>query len=213
MVVILFPGATTDGRLTAAAAALGGLIGAAGTALAVYLTLGSQRRDEAEKIESALRMEVAEFARLALGALGVCEQVLAGGPRAPLRDLPALMAIPEAVVYRATADRISRLRDGSLFVVFHARIAEVVQMVAVYSVTGRSFLTETRRMPEPAIPDATARLLATGWFDVCMLAKSILRQDVAVPKLADAAIAASLTDLDAAYTRVSVLLDSPAASP
>jgi hypothetical protein len=43
-------------------------------------------------------------------------------------DEVALMTMPEPVVYKATADRISRLSFGSIFVAFHARIAEVFNM-------------------------------------------------------------------------------------
>ena len=57
LVIVLFCGAPHGDRLNAAAAILGGAIGAAGTAVAVYLTLAAQRHDEAEKVESTLRME------------------------------------------------------------------------------------------------------------------------------------------------------------
>src|SRR6202034_1328987 len=103
-----------------------GFIGAAGTALAVYLTLASQRRDEAEKVEGALLAEVSEHARLAHGLLALCEMVLLEGYEIPLRDLPSLMYMPDATVFKATADRISRLAYGPLFVVLHSRIAEAL---------------------------------------------------------------------------------------
>jgi len=55
------PAGSAGDRLAAAGGVLGGLLGAVGAALAVYLTLDAQRRDEAEKVEAALRMEVAEL--------------------------------------------------------------------------------------------------------------------------------------------------------
>ena len=139
IVVTLFPHARSipGDQVAAGATVLGGLIGAAGTAFAVYLTLVSQRRDEAEKVEAALRTEVSEFGRLAVGALAPCESVITGEYKIPLRDLPALVAMPDPVVYRATADRISRLPYGSLLVTFHARIAESVQMATILAVTAR----------------------------------------------------------------------------
>src|SRR5881227_2551642 len=93
IVITLFPRAhaVPNEQLAAGATLLGGLIGAAGTAFAVYLTLASQRRDEAEKVEAALRTEVSEFARLVVGALKPCESAIAGQYKIPLRDLPALV--------------------------------------------------------------------------------------------------------------------------
>ena len=55
----------------------------------------------------------AEFGRLALALLGVCDLILDQQARVPMRDLPVIMAMPEAVVYKATADRISRLPYGA----------------------------------------------------------------------------------------------------
>ena len=50
----IFPAAHVGEQLTAVAAVVGGLIGAGGAALAVYLTLGAQRRDDASKVEDSL---------------------------------------------------------------------------------------------------------------------------------------------------------------
>jgi hypothetical protein len=84
--------------------------GRRGAALAVYLTIDGQRRDEAQKVEAALRMEVAEFGRLApLPLYLLSQRVIAEHAKIPARDLPVLVAMPEAIVYRETADRISRL--------------------------------------------------------------------------------------------------------
>ena len=76
-VVMLFGGGTQGEKLGAASGVLCGMIGAGGAALAVYLTLAAQRQDEAEKVEAALRMEVAEFGRLACGPLFICERIFA----------------------------------------------------------------------------------------------------------------------------------------
>jgi hypothetical protein len=209
--VLLF-GAGEGDRLAATAAVLGGLIGAVGAALAVYLTIVGQRKDEAEKVEGALRMEVAEHSRLALGLLQVCEGVIAGTCQIPLRDLPTLMQMPEATVYRATADRISRLEYGPLFVVFHSRIAEALQMVNTYVaattlrpvLAGRTGDAELSRAMEArvVVDRDKARTLLAAWFDVCQVGRTILRRDAIAPQLADAAITEVIKDLDAAETRV-----------
>lgn len=211
VVTALFPGAEPRDQLAAAAAVLGGLIGAAGVALAVYLTLASQRSDEVEKIESALRMEVSEFARLASGQLEACELVLVKGYRIPLRDLPGLVQIPEAVVFRATADRISRLSHGPLFVVFYARIAEAVQMARIYAATvpppPPAALGERAaaayHLSEPAVLDFDrAKTLATAWFDVCELAYTILTRDPRGSRLAEEAAAAVVKAIEQVNSRM-----------
>ena len=204
IVVTLFPHARSipGDQVAAGATVLGGLIGAAGTAFAVYLTLVSQRRDEAEKVEAALRTEVSEFGRLAVGALAPCESVITGEYKIPLRDLPALVAMPDPVVYRATADRISRLPYGSLLVTFHARIAESVQMATILAVTARPVINPGGPPTEPLLDDAKARTLATGWLDICNIAQTILRKKAGAEELVDAAIAATLTEVDETLKRV-----------
>ena len=212
VVVGQFFGAKASDQLAAAAALLGGFIGALGTAFAVYLTLASQRNDEAEKIEDALRAEVSEFARLAYGQYEVMQLVLTQGYQVPLRDLPTLTYMPDGVVFRSTADRISRLAYGSLVVVMHARVAEAMQMVRIYAAAGAQ--------PSP-VPSGLGRLgeaqviaahlatldnekattLATAWSDVCEVARSILRRDPSGFGLAEASVTAVLKDLDAVHTR------------
>src|SRR5579864_2318665 len=78
---------------------------------------------------------------------------------------------------------------------FRRALQRAVQMAVVRSVAGRSVLTDMRALAEPVIDDATAKILATGWFDVCMLARSILRHEQTAPQLADAAIDEILADL------------------
>jgi len=205
-------------QLTAAAAILGGIIGAFGTALAVYLALAAQRADEAQKVEAALRIEVSEMARLALGNLEVCEMVLTQGHQIPLRDLPMVMTMPDAPVFEATADRLSRLAYGALIVVMHARIAETLQMVALYTFEASSPpIGEPARLAELAhavvahrVLDAEkARTLATAWSDVCDVARAILARDPSAFELPERAVAEVLTDLETARTRVAQLIDPP----
>jgi hypothetical protein len=47
---------------------IGGLIGAAGAVWAVYLTLGKQRKEETEKVSSAVATEVTALAKYVMGA-------------------------------------------------------------------------------------------------------------------------------------------------
>lgn len=209
----LYPGAPSADQLAAASALLGGFIGAGGTAFAVYLTLASQRRDEAQEVESALRAEVSELARLALGLVQLCDLVMneREGYKIPLRDLPVVMSMPDAPIFRSTADRISRLAYGSLFVVLHARIAEALQLVRMTAAAGAqppSFSSVGRiaevqaAMATPAIlkPEG-AKTLSVAWTDVCLVARTILRRDPMGFALAEASMTEVLKDLDTLQAR------------
>ena len=210
LIVFLYTSEPHSDKLGAIAAIFGGALGAAGAALAVYLTIAGQRSDEAEKVESTLRMEAAEFGRQALGRLQICEEILAKQMRIPMSDLLAMMPMPEAVVYKATADRISRLPYGALFVAFHARIAEAVSIAAMTA--AKKTPQESVGRPMPAmimmVDEGTARILLTAWFDVCEIARSILRPAHDSDQIAKRVEHESLADLDAAHERVRSLVKS-----
>jgi hypothetical protein len=218
IVVTLFPRAHAipDDQLAAGATLLGGLIGAAGTAFAVYLTLASQRRDDARKVEAALRMEVAEFSRLAAGAISPYESALTGEYYVPMCDLPVLTSLPEPSVYKAAADRLSRLPDGPLFVAFYLRIAEAVQLARILSATAKPVFHPNGTQMDPLLDAQKAKTLATGWLDVCNIGQTILRKKSDAQTLIDATIAATLTDIAETLKRVGPLVkpaNAPASAP
>ena len=181
--------------LTAISAVLGGLIGAGGAALAVYLTLASQRKDEAEKVEASLRAEVVEFARLAMGPLDILTKIVLPGIR-PLgaREAPSLVEFPEPVVFRAVADRLSRLHYGPLLVTFHVRIAEARQMANLYRLSVPKVLMD-RGIPYHISKDQ-ARTFTTAWYDICTIARTILRAEQSASQLVEAGRQETLRSLD-----------------
>ncbi|TLY57073.1 MAG: hypothetical protein E6K48_15430 [Gammaproteobacteria bacterium] len=211
VLLTLFPLATRDGQLTAVVVVFGSLSVVAGTALAVYLTLTSQRTNDAAKIEALLRMEVAEFSRQAISRIFVfCQRVLVDRVRIPMRDLPALMEMPEAVVYKATADRISHLPYGPLLVILHGRIAEAVSMARIYAAVSRPNSSNGHSTLEPWINDKTAKTMATALLNICNVARTILRTPP--EQIADAAIASRLDELDKEITQAKAVLN-PSAVP
>ena len=114
-----FFGVSPGEALSALANILGGIIGALGAALAVYLTLKGQRKDarrqqedERQRTSSAINREVAEFSRLAIGHLEICEHMHSGTTMIPARDLPAIMKLPEPIIYAGNADNIGRLANA-----------------------------------------------------------------------------------------------------
>jgi hypothetical protein len=202
LLVFLYFSEPKSDKLGAIAAIFGGVVGASGAALAVYLTLVGQRSDEAEKVESTLRMETAELGRLAYGRLQVCEEILANRVPIPVAHLESIMWMPEAVVYKATADRISRLPYGQLFVVFHARIAEATSLAAVLAAQAGPESFHGRPLPASTVTAENATLMLAAWSDVCDIARSILRPGPESHQLAATSILACLADLDEAHARV-----------
>lgn len=183
-------------RLAATGAILGGFIGAGGAVAAVYVMLNSQRKDEAEKVEASLRAEVVEFARLATGTLELLTQFVSNdGPALPVHDVQTLVALPEPMVFAAVADRIARLPYGALLVTLHARIAEAKHIANVYR------LSLPKDFADGSIPyPLTSQQLntyTTAWFDICTIARMILRADSNAPQLIEAGRTETLRGLDA----------------
>jgi hypothetical protein len=210
-VACLFQQVSSGERLNAVAVIFGGIIGASGAALAVYLALRLQRADEGDRIKASLHMEVSEFARLAKAQLTLCERAIDGSLKIPVRDLPALFAMPEPTVYRATVDRLSRLPNGRLFVVFHGRIAEAASLAKIYAQSAQSTLPPGF-IPTPMFDAQKAEILGKGWLDVCTLARSILRATPDAAALADASIEATLRELDSAIERAAPQFSDPESS-
>ncbi len=107
------------------AAILGGLIGAAGAAIAVYLTLSAQRHEDRERIQSAIKREVIEFCRLISGHMQTCENIRSGLISVPGAVLPTMTALPEPIIYPAVADKVGLLPSPQNVVAFYMRIHEI----------------------------------------------------------------------------------------
>lgn len=185
------------GEIAAALAGIiGGAVGAAGSALAVFMTLDLQKRDEIEKVNAAILTEVAEQARFAIGHLGACALIQNGTIAAPKAELVRLMGAPRSVIYPAIADQVSRLHRPALVVSFFTRLEEMRYVVDViaYSQPANEVLT-----------GAHIQQLADLLISVCQIAKFLLEK----PK-SDADHEANLTD--AIRVRTAGMLDEQLAS-
>ena len=147
-------------------AVIGGAIGALGSAAAVYIMLSLQRAEESEKVSAAVLNEVAELSKFPVGQLEVCELIQSGKFSFPKADLPKLMHTPDAVIYPAVADRISRLPRPILVVSFYTRLAEargVAEVIAYSPPVGEVMM--------PHHVEGLADIL----ISICQLAGFILR--------------------------------------
>lgn len=160
-------GANSGEIAAALAGIIGGAIGAAGSALGVYITLDVQRRDEADKVNKAISTEITEQSRFAIGHLGLCTLIQAGGLNAPTAELPRLMAAPRPIVYPAVADKVSRLARPALVVSFFTRLEELRCLidVLVHSAPAGEILTA-----------AHMRQIADLLISVCQIAKFLVEK-------------------------------------
>ncbi len=157
---------TPDGILGAAASAFSGIVGAAGAAIAVYLTLAGQRREDRQRIHAALVREIIEFARVAVGHLETCENIRAGVIKMPVPKLSQAMQMPSPIIYPAVADKIGLLKSPQHVVAFYMRIKEIDIITQTISddPTNQTFILQ----------DNNVRLVVQSLLDVCQFAKWII---------------------------------------
>ena len=162
----VFFGVTSGEALGALGSVLGGVIGAFGAAAAVFFTLNRQRKDERVRIASALRTEVIEFCRLAVGHLETCENINAGRVSIPKADFPSAMGMPKPIIYAATADHIGRLTTPHRVVSFYTRIGEIERLAELIA-------TEPTGV-QPYVKNV--KLIAHAWMDVCRFGKWFIEE-------------------------------------
>ncbi len=185
----------TAGEIVGAVASvLGGLIGAAGAAVAVYLTLAGQRKEDRERIRGALVREVIEFARLVVGHLDTCEHIRAGIIKMPVPKLAQEMQMPAPIIYPAVADKIGLLKSPQHVVAFYMRITEIAIMAQA--------VADDPKLQMSFLQDNNVRLIVEALLDICQFATWII-QDSKVQKQEfiafDKAVSASiLSDMDGA---------------
>jgi len=151
--------------LGAFASILGGVIGALGAALAVYLTLSGQRKDETEKIATAIVTEIAQLARFPVEQLALVTEVYAGRLNVPRKDLPTVTQTPPPTLYLAAAERISRVHRPSLVIAFYMGLAETERVVKVIVRTPS---------PLPFLNSTDVQGLGVMLMEQCFLARQIL---------------------------------------
>lgn len=145
---------------------VGGMIGASGAAVAVYLTLAAQRQEDRTRINGAVAQEVMEFARMVVGRLQTCESIRAGAISLPAVKLAEAMEMPQPIIYPAVADKVGLLVRPQCVVAFYARIVEIGMVVRAFS---RVPLAEAEIIQK----DGIENIVAT-WADIAYFAELII---------------------------------------
>jgi hypothetical protein len=125
-------GAATEGEIAGALGSfVGGVIGAGGAVLAVYVALSSQRSEETAKVAAAVKTEVASLTTYIIGAVEICQTIASGIRQVPRQDAGYILRklFGEPVVYKAVADRIGLLPHPNATVQFYMRLSEAKAMV------------------------------------------------------------------------------------
>lgn len=148
--VLLFVAEAKDAAV-ALGGVIGGIIGAAGAAGAVYINLQAQQDDESRRVRDALRREVIEFVRFVLGHLETCENIHTHTINMPTMALPNALRLPKPVVYPASATLIARLPAPQRYAAFYTRQFEIGVMAE--GIAGRPTV--------PLGPNVTAAEIAT----------------------------------------------------
>ncbi len=185
---------TTGEIVGAVATLLGGIIGALGAALAVYLTLAGQRKEDRSRIHSALVREIIEFSRIAVGHLDICESIRSAEIAMPVPKLPQAIKMPTPIIYPAVADKIGLLKSPQHVVAFYMRITEIEIMAHA--------VADDPNLQRSTLQANNVRLIVEALLDICQFAKWII-QDSEVKeeefRAFDKAVSASIiADMDAA---------------
>ena len=125
------PKATSGETVGALASVVGGIIGALGSAAAVYLMLHGQRANEIEKVSAGLLREIAKLCESPIGQLGLCAQIQTGELQCQAFQLKSLFQTPTPVIFPAVANLIGRMPNPTLVVTFYMQLQETQGLLAV----------------------------------------------------------------------------------
>ena len=179
----------TDGEVVGAVASvLGGIIGAGGAALAVYLTLAGQRKEDRTRIRSALVREVIEFSRLVVGHLETCENIRSRVIDLPARKLTQAMQMPAPIIYPAVADKIGLLPSPQNVVAFYARISEITMTIV-------PAIADDPKLQQSFLQAHNIRLVAEAWLDILRFANRIIDESAHDTTFDEAVRASILADI------------------
>ena len=164
-------GAASEGEVAGALGnLLGGMIGAGGALLAVYLALSAQTKEETGKVAAAVRTEVASLVTYIIGAIEICEHIATKTRQVPRKDASYVIRklVAEPVVYKAVADRIGLLPHPNATVQFYMRLSEARAMVESLQIAN---------ITQQYLSSENAETIADSLITALQLAQSILARD------------------------------------
>lgn len=171
----------TEGEIAGALGSLiGGIIGAGGAVLAVYLALSSQRNEEAARSSDAVRTEVTTYAKYVIGGIEVCQQIANGTVRIPRQDARyvAKSFWADPIVYSAVADKIGLLPHPNATVEFYMRLSEARSMLeALRTRTNPESAIYVAPPPEFITPEFAASV-ADSLITALQLARAIIGDEI-----------------------------------
>lgn len=144
---------------------VGGVIGALGSAAAVFIMLRAQRNDEIEKVSEAVLSEVVELCKSPIGQLNACAQIQLNIISPPISEFKNLFQMPAPIVFPAVASMIGRLPFATLAVTFYMQLQETRGLLAVI---------EGAFPPNAPVTGAHVQMLADLLISQCQLARFIL---------------------------------------
>jgi hypothetical protein len=178
---------STAGEIAGALASLiGGIFGAGAAVGAVFILIWRETRDEAKKVEVAVRVEITTLVKYVIGALETCKNIKTGTVQIPRQD--ALYIVKnfanDPVIYPAVADRIGLLPHPQATTEFYMRIAETRAMVEMLQKKATpQGITYTSPVTEYITPDFAASI-ADSLITALQLARPIIADEPEAPELA-----------------------------
>jgi hypothetical protein len=165
-------GSHTAGEVAGALGSfIGGIVGAGGAVLAVFLALSAQRREETAKVSAAVRTEITTLAKYIIGAIEACHTIANGTRQVPVEHASYIVKnlTSEPIVYSAVADRIGLLPHPHATTEFYLRLAEAKTMIESFKGAASYFPTA----PKFVTPDFVA-VVADSLIATLQLARAII---------------------------------------
>jgi hypothetical protein len=152
-------------QAAALGALIGGIIGAGGAILAVYLALSRQRREDTAKVRAALRTEITTYPKYVIGALEICEHIATGLRNVPMANATYIAKnLVEPVIYPAVADRIALVKRPQATIEFYMRVQEAKAMTEAMaaSAAGLPQAQSAMNTIQPSHAESVAESLITA---------------------------------------------------
>ncbi|HEY3908907.1 MAG TPA: hypothetical protein VGM07_03350 [Stellaceae bacterium] len=125
----------------------------------------AERTNADAAASEAVRREILEFSKIVREALCICECIRSGALKMSRKNAYSIMSNPDPIVYKAIADRISRMPyDPQLVVSFYAHLAYTQQTIQIIVVGA----------PGDDIPAMEVEKVAENLITTCKLARVII---------------------------------------